>query len=56
MWLNSDKLVEQSWIDAVANKPVSIPGWQYKLLVAVISTVPRKFVRQIGMNVRKKQR
>jgi hypothetical protein len=26
------------------------------LLVAVISTVPRKFVRQIGMNVRKKQR
>ena len=56
MWLNSDKLVEQSWIDAVANKPVSIPGWQYKFLVAVISTVPRKFVRQIGMNIRKKQR
>jgi short-subunit dehydrogenase len=56
MWLNADKLVEQSWKDAQANKPVSIPGWQYKLLVAVISTVPRKFVRQIGMNVRKKQR
>ncbi len=56
MWLNSDKLVEQSWKDAQANKPVSIPGWQYKLLVGVISTVPRKFVRQIGMNVRKKQR
>jgi len=56
MWLNSDKLVEQSWKDAVANKPVSVPGWQYKLLVGVISTVPRKFVRQIGMNVRKKQR
>jgi len=56
MWLNSDKLVEQSWIDAVANKPVSIPGWQYKLLVGVISTIPRKYVRQIGMNVRKKQR
>jgi short-subunit dehydrogenase len=56
MWLNSDKLVEQSWSDAVANKPVSIPGWQYKLLVAIISIAPRKFVRQIGMNVRKKQR
>jgi short-subunit dehydrogenase len=56
MWLNSDKLVEQSWNDAVANKPVSIPGWQYKLLVAIISIAPRKFVRQIGMNVRKKQR
>jgi short-subunit dehydrogenase len=56
MWLNSDKLVEQSWNDAVANKPVSIPGWQYKLLIAIISIAPRKFVRQIGMNVRKKQR
>ena len=56
MWLNADKLVEQSWKDAQASKPVSIPGWQYKLLVAVISIAPRKFVRQIGMNVRKKQR
>jgi uncharacterized protein len=56
MWLNSDKLVAQSWKDAAANKPISIPGWQYKVLVAIISTVPRKFVRQIGMNVRKKQR
>ena len=56
MWLNSDALVAQSWKDAQANKPVSIPGWQYKLLVAIISIAPRKFVRQIGMNVRKKQR
>ena len=56
MWLNADKLVAQSWKDALANKPVSIPGWQYKLLVGVISTLPRRFVRQIGMNVRKKQR
>jgi hypothetical protein len=56
MWLNSDDLVAQSWKDAQANKPVSIPGWQYKLLIAIISIAPRKFVRQIGMNVRKKQR
>ena len=56
MWLNADKLVAQSWKDARANKPVSIPGWQYKLLVAIISIAPRSFVRQIGMNVRKKQR
>ena len=56
MWLNADKLVAQSWEDARANKPVSIPGWQYKLLVAIISIAPRSFVRQIGMNVRKKQR
>jgi hypothetical protein len=49
-------LVEQSWKDAQANKPVSIPGWQYKLLVAIVSIAPRKFVRNIGMNIRKKQR
>jgi len=56
MWLNADRLVAQSWKDAQANKPVSIPGWQYKVLVAIISIAPRSFVRQIGMNVRKKQR
>jgi short-subunit dehydrogenase len=56
MWLNADRLVAKAWKDAQANKPVSIPGWQYKILVGIISTVPRKYVRQIGMNVRKKQR
>ena len=56
MWLNSDELVAQSWKDAQANKPVSIPGWQYKLLIAIISIAPRKFVRPIGLNIRKKQR
>jgi short-subunit dehydrogenase len=56
MWLDADELAAQSWKDAQANKPVSIPGWQYKLLVAIISTAPRRFVRKIGMNVRRKQR
>ena len=56
MWLNADKLVAQSWKDAQAHQPVSVPGWQYKLLVVIISIAPRSFVRQIGMNVRKKQR
>ena len=56
MWLNADKLVAQSWKDAQAHQPVSVPGWQYKLLVAIISIAPRSFVRQIGMYVRKTQR
>ena len=56
MWLNADTLVAQSWKDAQAHQPVSVPGWQYKLLVVIISIAPRSFVRQIGMNVRKKQR
>jgi short-subunit dehydrogenase len=56
MWLNSDVLVATAWKDAVAGKPVSIPGWQYKTLVALISLVPRAIVRRLGMNLRVKQR
>jgi short-subunit dehydrogenase len=56
MWLNSDRLVEQSWRDALKGKPVSIPGWQYKFLVCVVQSVPRFIVRKVGMNMRAKQR
>lgn len=56
MWLNSDVLVSKAWKDALAGKPISIPGWQYKLLVGIISLVPRSLVRSIGMNLRVKQR
>ena len=56
MWLNSDVLVAKSWKDAVAGKPVSIPGWQYKTLVGIISLLPRSIVRRLGMNLRVKQR
>ncbi len=56
MWLNSDVLVTKAWKDALAGKPVSIPGWQYKLLVGLISAMPRSLVRRVGMNLRVKQR
>jgi short-subunit dehydrogenase len=56
MWLNADDLVAKSWKDALADKPVSIPGWQYKALVGVINLLPRGIVRKVGMDVRKKQR
>jgi short-subunit dehydrogenase len=56
MWLNSDRLVEQSWRDALKGKPVSIPGWQYKTLVFFVQSVPRSIVRKVGMNMRAKQR
>ncbi|CAB4996114.1 unannotated protein [freshwater metagenome] len=56
MWLNSDALVAKAWKDALAGKPVSIPGWQYKVLVGIISSVPRSLVRRVGMNLRVKQR
>jgi short-subunit dehydrogenase len=56
MWLNSDALVAKAWKDAVSGKPVSIPGWQYKTLMGVISLLPRSIVRRLGMNLRVKQR
>ena len=57
LWLNSDRLVEQSWKDALKGRAVSVPGWQYKLLVFVVQTlVPRSIVRKVGMNLRSKQR
>ena len=57
LWLNSDHLVEQSWKDAMKGMAVSVPGWQYKLLVFIVQTlVPRSLVRKVGMNLRDKQR
>jgi short-subunit dehydrogenase len=56
LWLNSDRLVELSWRDALKGKAVSIPGWQYKLLVLIVQTIPRFVVRKVGMNMRAKQR
>ena len=56
MWLNSDKLVAKAWSDALKGKAVSIPGWQYQLLVFVIQALPRSIIRKVGMNLRAKQR
>jgi short-subunit dehydrogenase len=56
LWLNPDRLVEQSWRDALEGKAVSIPGWQYKLLVLIVQTMPRSIVRKVGMSMRAKQR
>ena len=55
MWLNSDDLVAKAWSDALKGEAISIPGWQYQLLVFVIKRLPRKIVRKVGMNLRKKQ-
>ena len=56
MWLDSDELVAKAWRDALKGKAISIPGWQYQLLVFLIQRLPRPIVRRVGMNVRRKQR
>jgi uncharacterized protein len=56
MWLDSDELVTKAWKDALKGKAISIPGWQYQLLVFVIQRLPRSIVRKVGMSMRRKQR
>jgi short-subunit dehydrogenase len=56
LWLNADKLVAKAWKDAQANKPVSIPGWQYKLLIAIISITPRGLIRRVRLDEGKTKR
>jgi short-subunit dehydrogenase len=56
MWLDSDELVAKAWSDALKGVAISIPGWQYQVLVFVIKRLPRSIVRKAGMNVRRKQR
>ena len=56
MWLDVDFLVRKAWEDAKAGKAISIPGWQYKVLRAVIALAPRSYVRKMGMSLRTKQR
>jgi short-subunit dehydrogenase len=56
LWLDSDELVAKAWSEALKGEAISVPGWQYQLLVFVIKRLPRSIVRKVGMNVRKKQR
>jgi len=56
MWLNPDKLVAKAWKDAQANKPLSILGWQYKLLMAIISITPRSLIRRVRLDEGKTKR
>jgi short-subunit dehydrogenase len=56
MWLDGDFLVRKAWEDAKKGKAISIPGWQYKILRAIIAAAPRSTVRKMGMTLRTKQR
>ena len=56
MWLDSDVLVKTAWKDALAGRAISIPGFQYKILIFLINIFPRSVVRRLGMNLRVKQR
>jgi short-subunit dehydrogenase len=56
MWLDADRVVAAAWKSSQKGQAISVPGWQYKILSTISRFGPRPLVRNIGMNVRKKQR
>ena len=56
MWLEADRVVEKAWSDALADKAVSVPGWQYAIISSVARFAPRPLVRKVGMSLRVRQR
>lgn len=48
MWLDVNKVVKASLNDFAKNKPVSVPGVQYKVLSLVAQYLPRPIVRKIS--------
>lgn len=56
MWLDADRVVAKAWSDAIKDRAISIPGWQYAILSSVTRFGPRPLVRKLGMNIRVRQR
>ncbi|WHT19298.1 SDR family oxidoreductase [Crossiella sp. CA-258035] len=50
-WLDADRLVHDSLADLRAGKVVSVPGVQYKALVAVSKILPRALLRRLASRV-----
>jgi short-subunit dehydrogenase len=55
LWLDADELVAKAWSDALKGEALSIPGWQYQLLVFVIKRLPRSIVRKVGMRTKQRK-
>ena len=55
MWLDVDKVVAKALRDFNANRPVSVPGIQYKVLSVIAQYLPRPLVRRIS-NVSRDQK
>lgn len=56
LWLSPDFVSEAAWRDVQRGKAISVPGWQYKILMSILRLLPRPLVRRYGMNVKSKQR
>lgn len=53
MWLDVTKVVEKALKDFAKQKPISVPGIQYKILSLVAQYLPRPAVRKISIASRR---
>jgi len=56
LWLSADFVSEAAWRDVQRGKAISVPGWQYTMLMLMLRLLPRPLVRRYGVNVKSKQR
>lgn len=48
LWLDADDVVDTALADLAADRPVSVPGWQYKAIVGAGSLVPRTLAARVA--------
>ena len=56
LWLSADEVVAAGLRDHRRGKAISVPGAQYKTIVALTRLVPRTAVRRVGAVVRRRTR
>ena len=55
-WLDASEVVEIALADAARGRSVSVPGWQYKTLVAALQVIPRGLVSRISSEIASRRR
>jgi len=51
-WLDADDVVRHGLRDLARGRPVSVPGWRYRALVAVVRHAPRGLLRTLAPRAR----
>jgi short-subunit dehydrogenase len=56
MWLDAGALVRAGWRDHQRGKVVSVPGWQYRILLVLIRVIPRPVVIRFNQRIRSRNK
>ena len=53
LWLDANRVVRTGWEDHLKGRVISVPGWQYKTLLALTRILPRRTVANVSGSLRK---